>query len=60
MNEHIKTTMFNFFYHCMKTCLFFFWFDTSIVPEEWLIGIILPIYKMKGDPFNPENYKPIT
>lgn len=44
----------------MKTCLLLFFFDTSIVPEEWFIGIILPIYKKNGEPLNPENYKPIT
>lgn len=42
----------------MKTCKIIF--DTIIVPEEWLIGIILPIYKKNGEPLNPENYKAIT
>ena len=35
-------------------------FDTGIVPESWLIGNIIPIYKNKGYIENPENYRPIT
>ena len=35
-------------------------FDTGIVPESWLIGNIIPIYKNKGNIENPENYRPIT
>lgn len=35
-------------------------FDTGIVPDEQLIGMIRPIYKNKGDPANPENYRQIT
>ena len=33
---------------------------TGILPESWLIGVIKPIYKCKGDPKNAENYRPIT
>ena len=35
-------------------------YESGIVPEEWLIGLIKPIYKNKGDPMKPENYRPIT
>ena len=35
-------------------------FDTGILPDAWLEGIIKLIYKRKGDPLNPENYRPIT
>ena len=35
-------------------------YDSGTVPEEWLIGLIKPIYKNKGDPMKPENYRPIT
>ena len=35
-------------------------FDKAIVPESWLLGDIIPIYKKKGDVQNPENYRPIT
>lgn len=58
MNEHIKTTMSSFSPMCEN--LFNIILDTGIVPEEWLIGIFRPIYKNKGDPSNPENFRPIT
>ena len=28
--------------------------------DEWLVGIMKPIYKNEGDPTLPENYRPIT
>lgn len=34
--------------------------DTGIIPENWTCGIIKPVYKNKGDPSNPDNYRAIT
>ena len=58
LNEHIKSTL-----HIMLPTyvkLFNLVFDKAIVPESWLLGDIIPIYKKKGDVQNPENYRPIT
>lgn len=35
-------------------------FETAILPEAWIVGNILPIYKNKGNDNLPENYSPIT
>lgn len=35
-------------------------FDTGIVPDVWLEGNIIPIYKNKGNNLEPSNYRPIT
>ena len=40
--------------------LFNFVFDTGILPEAWLIGNIIPVFKNKGNKFDAKNYKPIT
>ena len=34
--------------------------DTGFVPEDWCIGVIIPIYKNKGASDNPDNYRGIT
>ena len=34
--------------------------DSGIIPESWTVGTIKPIFKNKGDPKLPENYRPIT
>jgi hypothetical protein len=33
---------------------------TGIVPNEWCIGFIMPIFKKKGSPQDPNNYRGIT
>jgi hypothetical protein len=34
--------------------------DTGIIPETWKTGIIIPVYKNKGCPTDPENVRAIT
>lgn len=58
INEHIFTTVTIFLPVYRK--LFNLIYDRGYVPDEWLIGIIKPIFKNKGDPTQPENYRPIT
>lgn len=34
--------------------------DSGHLPQTWLEGTIIPIYKNKGDPTDPNSYRPIT
>ena len=58
INEYIKKSTSHIMLP-LYTSLFNLILETEILPEDWLEGIIKPIYKKKGDPFKPENYRPI-
>ena len=34
--------------------------DTGIIPESWTSGIIMPVFKNKGNPSDPDNFRAIT
>ena len=47
--------------YCLCMSVFFnLILNTGIIPENWVEGLIMPIYKNKGDSMLPENYRPIT
>ena len=58
LNEYIKSTLDDCIFVYVK--LFNLIYDSGYIPESWTVGIIKPLYKNKGDPKNPENYRPIT
>ena len=35
-------------------------FDSGSIPEQWLYGNIIPVYKNKGDKHDPKNFRSIT
>ena len=57
VNEQIKSTITYMMPIYIK--LFNIVLDTGIIPENWSMGTIKPIFKNKGDPKLPENYRPI-
>ena len=57
INEYIKATSDQFIVVYEK--LFNLIFESGIVPESWLIGNIILIYKNKGDSNDPNNCLPI-
>ena len=58
VNEHMKNIP-DILVPVLKN-LFNLIFENGIVPEKWTTGIIKPIYKNKGSPTDPSNYRPIT
>ena len=59
LNEYLKNTTSD----CIKlyTKLFNVILNTGIVPEKWVIGVVVkPIYKGKGSKTDPDNYRGIT
>ena len=58
VNEYLKTTVTKLlpFY----VTLFDLIFDSGESPDSWTLGIIKAIYKNKGDPNDPDNYRAIS
>lgn len=58
INEYIKSTEIILLPLYVK--LFNKILDEGKIPEEWVIGLIVPIYKNKGDKMDTNNYRGIT
>lgn len=58
VNEYIASTLDSMIEIYVK--FFNLVFDTGILPEAWLIGNVIPIFKNKGSTSEAKNYRPIT
>ena len=57
-NEFLKNSTNSLLHFILE--LFNTVFESGIVPTDWTIGLIRPIYKKKGKPEDPNNYRGIT
>ena len=57
-NEYLKNCPQNVIE--LAVCLFNLILKTGFVPQEWCIGMIITIFKKKGSPEDPNNYRGIT
>ena len=58
LNEYLKNSppyLIRILYRLFNLVL-----DTGIIPENWTIGIIKPVYKNKGNNLDPDNFRAIT
>ncbi len=58
LNEHIKSTADLLMPLYVK--LFNKVLNCADIPEEWAIGLIIPLFKQKGDRYDCDNYRGIT
>lgn len=58
LNEYMKCTKEDFIPIYCK--LFNIILDTGVIPSDWLVGTIKPIFKNKGSSTDAQNYRPIT